>query len=418
VSQHVSAIGKYAATPSAGANAPATPRVDNHIRYFSKLWERSTERLKWTFHGTALSPSVIDMPDLNLSASFSALSPKYTVEKKLGHGTQGQMFLVHNAQGDRFAVKAYNLQTIPNWKANDLMMREIEVLQTLYVDRVPHCVDVIDASSLPDPYIFVVQAYVDGQSLMDMIVNGHRFTLQEIINITKDIASILDDIEHTAKIIHRDIKPSNIMIDADRRAWLVDFGSVVRSVKHEGGSTIAGTAGYMAPEQCLGDAVPVSDIYGLGMSIIHLLTGMAPFEFEQEKLRPVYRPHLPKKVPAWFIELLDQMIDPFAAKRINAAGVLQCLAKGDPDDVSWYVVENKRANEAAQMQMRNSKHTLKAKFHPEIVFLVTSQLSFILITLCYIPGRAGYIAILAYAIFVISIYFSNGMFEKRKSFWD
>ena len=344
-----------------------------------------------------------------------ALTAKYTVEKKLGHGTQGQMYLVHNTAGAHFAVKAYNLKTIPNWKANDLMMREIEVLQTLYVDRVPRCVDVVDASSSAEPYIFVVQEYVDGESLLDMINNGHRFSIPDIIRITKDIAIILDDIEHAAKIIHRDIKPSNIMIDKDGRAWLVDFGSVVRSVKHEGGSTIAGTAGYMSPEQCLGDAVPASDVYSLGMTLIHLLTGMAPFEFEQANLRPVYRPYLPKKVPAWYIDLIDQMIEPFATKRITAPQVLQILSDGDPDDISWYIVEQKKRAEQEKKEETNQNSFSLLSIHPEAVFIFTSHLSLILILYFFSVSTQHFLAMIGtYLVMAVVFYFAE-FFETTDS---
>ena len=329
-----------------------------------------------------------------------ALCAKYTVEKKLGHGTQGQMYLVRRASGERFAVKAYNLKTIPNWKASDLMTREIEVLQTLYVDRVPRCVDVIDASTSEMPYIFVVQEYVEGETLLDMINNGHRFSITDIIRITKDIARVLNDIGHTAKIIHRDVKPSNIMIDHEGRAWLVDFGSVVRHVKHEGGSTIAGTAGYMAPEQAIGDALPVSDIFGLGMSLIHLLTGIAPYNLDQQSLRPVFRPHLPQHIPAWFVDLIDQMIEPFAARRITAEQVLFTLKKGNPDDISWYILETEPLPEL-KGDVSPKKFSLMS-IPPEAVFICISQSSIILLLFILAPSTTAFLIMLAlYAVMII-----------------
>ena len=326
-----------------------------------------------------------------------ALCAKYTVEKKLGKGTQGQMYLVRRASGERFAVKAYNLKKIPNWKASDLMAREIEVLQKLDVDRVPRCVDVIDASTTDMPYIFVVQEYVEGETLLNMINNGHRFSITDTIRITKDITTILYDIGQTAKIIHRDIKPSNIMIDNEGRAWLVDFGSVVQHLKHEGGSTIAGTAGYMSPEQCIGNALPVSDIFGLGMSLIHLFTGLEPYKLEQEHLRTNFRPHLPQHIPAWFVYLIDRMTDPSAATRITAEQVLPILAQGNPDDISWYDLEKKQLAKAKKKFLL--KNTLR-NIHPEAMFLFTSQASLIiLVAIITLDKEAFYSILLFYAFF-------------------
>ena len=350
-----------------------------------------------------------------------ALCAKYTVEKKLGQGTQGQMYLVRRASGERFAVKAYNLKTIPNWKANDLMVREIEVLQKLDVDRVPRCVDVIDASTSEIPYIFIVQEYVDGDSLLEMINNGHRFSITDIIRITKDIATILDDIGHTAKIIHRDIKPSNIMIDHKGRAWLVDFGSVVRNPKHEGGSTLAGTAGYMSPEQCIGDALPVSDIFALGMSLIHLLTGIEPYKMDLEHLRPNFRPHLPRHIPAWFVDLINRMIDPSAATRITAEQILPILDHGNPDDISWFDLEKKHrfylkmkrrsapekkwqtkaTNDVRDIQNIRKKTSLLMNIHPEAMFLFTSQISIIILMLIITQNIQDFVCLLFFYLFLM-----------------
>jgi hypothetical protein len=80
-------------------------------------------------------------------------------------------------------------------------------------------------------------------------------------------------------VIHRDIKPANIIVTADGTPRLVDFGAVQAEILDEtGGSTIVGTAGYVSPEQLMGRAEPASDLYALGVTLVHLLTGVPPTE--------------------------------------------------------------------------------------------------------------------------------------------
>jgi len=88
--------------------------------------------------------------------------------------------------------------------------------------------------------------------------------------------------------VHRDIKPANIVMDDEGSLFVVDFGSVRALSKAGGGSTVAGTFGYMAPEQLQGTATAASDIYGLGMTLVHLLTGVPPEELPKVRLEPDY----------------------------------------------------------------------------------------------------------------------------------
>jgi len=337
----------------------------------------------------------------------ASLNGKYTITKRLGHGTQAKMFLAQSSSGTQCAIKAYNLSTIPNWKASELMEREIETLRTIDVDHVPHCLDVIEAKDADPAYIFVVQEFVSGASLQDMISNGHRFSMQDILNIMKDLSKILLDISQNYHIVHRDIKPSNIMIDDSGAAWLVDFGSVVKAVKHEGGSTIAGTAGYMSPEQCLGDAVAVSDVYSLGMSIIHLLTGTEPFEFEQENLRPIYHDKLPSNVPAWLVSLLDRMIEPFYMRRATIAEVYKLVSTGSANDVYWspssdkQPVKSEDSKHLTSPRPRPHRAPLILRISPELVFIITAQLTTILYLLLIIPRDSILMSLGLYAALIV-----------------
>ncbi len=87
-------------------------------------------------------------------------------------------------------------------------------------------------------------------------------------------------------VLHRDIKPSNLILGEDEQVYLVDFGAVQDSAVKEGGTfTVVGTYGYTAIEQFGGRAVTASDLYALGATLIHLLTGIAPADLPQKDLR-------------------------------------------------------------------------------------------------------------------------------------
>ncbi|KIG17026.1 Protein kinase [Enhygromyxa salina] len=99
------------------------------------------------------------------------------------------------------------------------------------------------------------------------------------------------------------------------RCYLVDFGSVRDAVeaKSTGGSTVAGTFGYMAPEQLHGEASPRSDLFGLGMTLVHLLTGTCPAELDRKRLKVDFRPHV--QLSRELADFVDRLIEPIADDR-------------------------------------------------------------------------------------------------------
>jgi serine/threonine protein kinase len=116
-------------------------------------------------------------------------------------------------------------------------------------------------------------------------------------------------------VVHRDIKPSNIMrAPNDGRCSLVDFGGVLDAAREKGGSTIVGTFGYMAPEQLHGQAVPATDIYALGATIVALASGIEPEDVPRKGLKMDLAKHLPS-MHAGFRGVLEAMTEPDPEKR-------------------------------------------------------------------------------------------------------
>ena len=207
----------------------------------------------------------------------SLLVGKYRLERILGRGAQGTTFLATGPDGI-CAVKELQLGRAAGGKATELFHREAAVLAQLNHDNIPdlydHFVDGVGVARS----LYVVQQFISGKNLEERL-NTHRFTEEEVRRVLGQVAHILDYL-HTLSppVIHRDIKPSNLIVDDDGQIHLIDFGAV-RDVMRDsvgGGSTVAGTFGYMAPEQLVGDATPQSDLYALGMTAIRLLTREHP----------------------------------------------------------------------------------------------------------------------------------------------
>jgi hypothetical protein len=124
--------------------------------------------------------------------------------------------------------------------------------------------------------------------------------------------------------VHRDIKPSNILYGDGGDVSLIDFGAVKDRLVQYGleGSTIVGTYGYMPLEQYQGDAVPASDIYSLGATLIAVLAHLEPSEIGRSGSRLDFRPHV--NVSPRFADVLAKMVEPDAAYR-TASKLKQAL---------------------------------------------------------------------------------------------
>jgi len=275
-----------------------------------------------------------------MSGTPTVLATRYRFEHALGSGNQGTTWLATRLEDEQpVAVKTLRLSAVSDWKAVELFEREATVLKGLDIEGVPRLYEyVADESDPGEPRFHLVMEYVEGQSALDMMRNGYRFAEDEVINMAWQILGILERLHGVSPpIVHRDIKPSNIIVRPGGNCALVDFGAVTgqqRSEDDEGG-TVAGTFGYMAPEQFQGRAVPASDIYGVGATMVHLLSGKAPSSMDTELFRLDFRPHVQASEP--LLDLIDRMLAPEVPHRVQSATdartALQYVELGGaPDD--------------------------------------------------------------------------------------
>jgi serine/threonine protein kinase len=217
------------------------------------------------------------------------IADRYELIRPLGRGSFGHTFLARDTTtGREVAVKVLDPHDAPDLKATELFEREAIVLKSLRHQGVPEVFDVVRDAWKGAPAAFIVMEYIAGTSVAKMIEEQRQLDPADVMHLFLEMLGILEYLHgRVPPILHRDIKPANILVRPDGIPALVDFGSARRVFRgaDETGSTVAGTYGYMPYEQYMGQATPASDLYALGATFLHLLTGRPPRDFMTDEGR-------------------------------------------------------------------------------------------------------------------------------------
>lgn len=211
------------------------------------------------------------------------LGGRYTIEGVVGQGGMGAVYRARMEQlgGKRVAIKEMTLSVPDQMRDKALDQFRTEATMLANLDH-PNLVQVTDFFEEGGQY-YLVMAFVDGQTLSEMMrSNDGPFRVYEVLDWAKQLCAVLEYL-HTRNppIIFRDLKPSNIMVDANNRIRLIDFG-IAKNFHPESVTCTflqgMGTAGYAPLEQYggAGSTDARSDQYALGATIYHLLTGQVP----------------------------------------------------------------------------------------------------------------------------------------------
>jgi|GEM_PF-3083994 len=254
---------------------------------------------------------------------------RYRRIKPLGSGGQAATFLAEDTTSDRRVVlKQLHVAHIDNWKAVELFEREAETLAQLNHPAVPSYVDAFHLDAGADEGFWLVQEFIEGQTLEALIDGGARFSEDEAKAFMLEVLDIFTYLHGlNPPVVHRDVKPSNLMRRTDGRWVLIDFGAIqAKAAATSGGSTIIGTTGYMAPEQFLGRAEPATDLYALGATVVHMLSHVHPADLPLKRMKLDYRKKV--KTSDHLLDVLDKLLAPSVEDRFRSAKqVTKALAK-------------------------------------------------------------------------------------------
>lgn len=211
----------------------------------------------------------------------TVLSSRYRLKAKLGSGGMSTVYLARDETLDRaVAVKVMHREMTEQPEQQERFRREARAVAKL---SHPNVVAVIDAGE-DGGYPYIVFEYVEGENLKQRIKRLGPLDPQEALAYAIEIASGLA-VAHDRRMVHRDVKPQNVLIDAEGRAKVTDFG-IARQLEQHGVTDtgrVLGTTDYVSPEQAMGQGVdPRSDVYSLGVVLFEMLTGEVPFSADTQ----------------------------------------------------------------------------------------------------------------------------------------
>ncbi|MDO8667321.1 MAG: serine/threonine-protein kinase, partial [Gemmatimonadales bacterium] len=204
----------------------------------------------------------------------SAVAGRYSIDRELGRGGMGVVYLAKEVDLDRpVAIKLLPPAMAANAALRDRFLREARTAAKLsHPNIIPiHVVDVVD------DFVFFAMAYVEGETLMERVRRRGPLPPSEAARVLREVAWALAH-AHAHGVVHRDVKPDNILLETGTgRALVADFG--IAAAGGGSGAEIAGTPEFMSPEQALGKTVDArSDLYSFGCTAYFALSGALAFE--------------------------------------------------------------------------------------------------------------------------------------------
>ncbi|MBZ0309240.1 MAG: protein kinase, partial [Anaerolineae bacterium] len=202
-----------------------------------------------------------------------------------------------------------------------LFQREANILATLNHAAIPKIFDFFDQNER----FYLVMELIVGHDLEALITQTKELPLDKVLDWAIELCDVLDYL-HTSQnkpIIFRDLKPSNIMIDNFGKVRLIDFGIAKIFDSDVRRHTMIGTEGYCAPEQYKGNVTTLSDIYGLGATLHHVLTRKdprlePPFSFSERRIRD-FNPQVPDR----FVDVVERALALEPDKRFQSVAEMK-----------------------------------------------------------------------------------------------
>ncbi len=270
-----------------------------------------------------MSAETIDPLFLELQG---VLAGRYSLERELGRGGMGIVYLARDVGLDRLVA----IKLLPPSLAAKPTLRERFLREARTAARLSHPNIVpIHAVEESGQLVWFVMAYIPGESLGQRIRNGGALPPAEASRVIRDVAWALGH-AHAQGVVHRDVKPDNVLLEAgSRRALIADFGIAAPALRRaESDAGVVGTVGYLSPEQARGDAVDGrSDIYALGVVGYCALASRLPYsaatldELISQHLAgaPAQLANVAPHVPRALCRTIDRCLSHFPNARFQTA---------------------------------------------------------------------------------------------------
>lgn len=228
-------------------------------------------------------PAAVAVPVATAAAELPEQFGRYRIDKKLGQGGMGAVYLAHDTKLDRpVALKVPRFMPDDGPEVLERFYREARAAATL--DH-PNICPVYDVGEVNGVH-FLTMAYIKGKALAEYVravKAGKPLPPRQVAAVVRKLAVALQE-AHRRGVIHRDLKPANVMVNHRKEPVIMDFGLARRvntaDIRLTQSGALLGTPAYMSPEQVEGDQDrigPLADVYSLGVIFYELLTGRLPF---------------------------------------------------------------------------------------------------------------------------------------------
>jgi len=281
---------------------------------------------------------------------------RYRVEKVLGRGGFGIVYLAHDEQLQRpVAVKVPHRRLLSRPEDAETYLTEARTVANL--DH-PNIVPVFDVGSSEVFPCFIVSKFIAGSTLSQRI-KANRPCCSEATELAATVAEALH-YAHRKGLVHRDVKPGNILLDTSGNSFLVDFGLALKEENVGQGPRYVGTLPYMSPEQARGEGHRVdgrSDIFSLGVVLYEMLTGRRPFHADsrEELFEAITKGEV--RPPRQWDDTIRKDLERICLKALSKrASERYMTAKDMGNDLRHFLAEVS-ATDASKIMGREKHHT-------------------------------------------------------------
>ena len=275
------------------------------------------------------------------------LGDRYELDGVVGRGGMAEVYRARDLRLDRtVAIKTLRTDLARDQTFQARFRREAQSAASLNNPSIVAVYDTGEDMTSGVPVPFIVMEFVDGRTVRDLLIEGHRLLPERTLEITSGVLRALE-YSHQAGIIHRDIKPGNVMVNRNGDIKVMDFGIARAMSDNQATMTqtaqVIGTAQYLSPEQARGERVDSrSDLYSTGCLLYELLTGRPPFTgdspvaiaYQHVRENPVPPSRVDPDVPVWADAIVLKAMAKSPADRYQTAADmradLQRAASGMP----------------------------------------------------------------------------------------